>query len=132
MKTKVFEYNGYVGIESDVKADGLVNNPLDAGQLGFVVDTTHVEFSKSAIAILKQIPKSNDSLGDVDIFKTADGRVIFCWLGGPKTILHLDYEISGSRDYNPDLFPEGSDDILPSQDFMDFVDGIGLIIKDNE
>lgn len=36
MRTQVFTHKGYVGIMSDVQAEGLLNNPSQPGELGFV------------------------------------------------------------------------------------------------
>jgi hypothetical protein len=101
MRTQVFAYKGWVGISSGVEAEGLLNKPMDAGQLGFVVDAAFVDISSEAFELLKQVPKSNDDLGEVDIFKSTD-KVIFSWLGGVKKMFKPE-QITGSNSYNPSL-----------------------------
>lgn len=120
MKTKVFEYKGYVGIQSSLEAEGLLNEPDQPGQLGFVVDANYVEISPKALEVLKKIPKSNDDIGDIDVYQTEDKKVIFCWLGGPLKVICPD-EVSGSSSYNANLLKPSKNVKVP-QEFMDFID----------
>lgn len=120
--TRVFCHKGIIGIESDFKSDGLINNPSKPGQLGFVMDASKIEISKEALKLLKTISKSGDDIGDIDVFKTNDGKIIFGWLGGPLA-LKDPTEISGSNTYNADLL----DKVVkitkndPPQQFIDVV-----------
>lgn len=104
MRTQVFAHNGWVGISSGVEAEGLLNKPLDKGQLGFVVDAAFVDISPEALELLKQVPKSGDCIGDVDIYASKD-KVIFCWLGGPMKMFKPE-DVTGSRDYDASLIKE--------------------------
>ena len=54
MRTKVFAYKGWVDIQSDVNAEGLLNKPLDKGQLGFVLNASFVDISPEALELLKK------------------------------------------------------------------------------
>lgn len=103
-RTSIFAYKGIVGIKSSTDAQGLINNPLAKGQLGFVVDARYVDVSPEAIEILKKIQKSGDCIGDFDVHK-GDGEipVIIHWLGGPLKMLDPKSGISGSRNYDPSL-----------------------------
>lgn len=102
MRTKVFAYKGWVGIESDIKAEGLLNDPMKKGQLGFVLDAEFVDISPEALELLKEVPKSMDSIGEVDIISARDNQVWFMWLGGHKKMFKP-HQISASRDYAPSL-----------------------------
>jgi len=119
MRTSVFTYKGYIGIESDVKAEGLLNDPSQPGQLGFVVDANSVDIQPEALELLKAIKKGRDSLGDVDVFSAGD-KVIFGWLGGPLRLIDPK-NTTGSRDYNPSLLKSNSDVKTP-EDFIKAVD----------
>jgi hypothetical protein len=121
MRTQVFTHKGYIGIMSDVKAEGLINNPSQPGQLGFVVDASFVDIQPEALEILKQIKKGRDSLGDIDVFQAGD-KVVFSWLGGQLNLLDPK-RVSGSRDYNPSTLKSNSE-VKPPQDFIDAVDNI--------
>lgn len=121
MKTKIFEYKGFMGIESAPDAEGLLNDPMQPGQLGFVTDASKCEFSQAAIDILKQVKKSHDDIGDVDVFKAGDGMVIFSWFGGPLKILSPKWDVSGSSTYSPELL-EATEGIEPTDKFKEFID----------
>ncbi|MDD5650621.1 MAG: hypothetical protein PHF86_09430 [Candidatus Nanoarchaeia archaeon] len=66
MRTQIFAHKGWIGIKSNVNAEGLLNKPLDKGQLGFVVNADFVDISPDALELLKQVPLSGDDLGEVD------------------------------------------------------------------
>jgi hypothetical protein len=121
MKTKVFAHKGFIGILSNPKADGLVASPI-TGSFGCVISdaTQNVEISKEALEALKSIPKGHDSLGEIDIFGDASGKVIFGWMGGFMGAYKVcDVEIS--REYNPSLLT-ATEGVEAPQDFIDFVE----------
>lgn len=119
MRTKVFVHRGFIGIQSDYNAEGLLNDPSKPGQLGFVVDADFCDFQPEAIELLKKVPKSRDDIGDVDVFKAGE-KVIFAWLGHSHKILDLDREISGSSNYNPRLLKPTNFDTPKS--FKQYID----------
>lgn len=120
MKTKVFDYKGFVGIQSAPNAEGLLNDPMQPGQLGFVADASKCEFSQGAIDLLREIKKSHDDIGDVDVFQAGE-MVVFAWLGGPLKVLSPKWEVSGSSSYAPELLT-ATDGVEPSDEFKQFVD----------
>lgn len=106
MRTQVFTYNGWIGIKSDIKAEGLLNDPMKSGQLGFVVDANFVDISPEVLELLKKIKTSNDDIGDVDIFKSErSSKIIFCWLGGPLKMFKPEL-VTGSNNYDASLITE--------------------------
>ena len=123
MRTQVFAHKGYLGILSDFKAEGLFNDPESGGQLGFVVDAAFCDISPEAIDILKKIPKSHDDIGDVDVFKAEDGRVIFAWIGGPQSGIDPKAGVTGSSTYSPELLVPNPNVVAP-YDFKEFIDEI--------
>jgi hypothetical protein len=86
MKTKVFIFRDYIGIESSPECEGIMAHPA-AGSLGVVCYANSVEFSPEAVELLKTIKKSDDDLGDVNIFQTLDNTIIFSWMGGYKRLV---------------------------------------------
>lgn len=120
MRTQVFAYKGFIGIKSDVKAEGLLNNPMKPGQLGFIIKSECVDIQPKALDLLKTIPKSCDAIGDVDIEKYSDGRITFSWLGGPMQVLDPK-QVSGSRDYDPSLIA-AKEGVETPKDFIDYID----------
>lgn len=121
MRTQVFTHKGYIGIMSDVKAEGLLNNPAQPGQLGFVVDANSVDIQPEALELLKTIKKGSDSLGDVDVFSAGD-KVVFSWLGGPLSLINPK-NATGSRDYNPSIL-KSNVDVKPTEEFIEAVDSM--------
>jgi hypothetical protein len=115
MRTQVFAYDGWVGISSGTEAEGLLNKPMNAGQLGFVVDAAFVDISPEALELLKQVPKSIDDLGEVDIFKSTD-KIIFSWLGGVKKMFKPE-QITSSNSYDASLITT-TVPIKPDQAFV--------------
>lgn len=104
MRTKVFAHKHFIGIESSFEAEGLLNDPSQQNQLGFVVDADFCDIQPEALELLKKIPKSQDDIGDVDVFKAEDGKVIFSWLGGNLVGLETtNTTVSGSHLYDPEL-----------------------------
>jgi len=121
MRTTVFAYKGIVGIKSDVKAEGLLNDPLKPGQLGFVVKADCVDIQSEALELLKQVKKSSDDIGEVDVFRSDNG-LCFSWLGGPlKAFKPAD--ITGSNSYDASELKANAD-VKPPEDFIAFVDGL--------
>ena len=122
MRTQVFAYKGFIGIVSAAKAEGILNSPLEPGQLGFVVDASFVDVSAEALELLKTVPGSSDDLGEVDVFE-AQGKIIFSWLGGPWKMFKPT-EVSSSSIYEPTLLKACEGVVVP-QDFINFVDRKG-------
>ena len=119
MRTQVFAHNGYIGIKSDVKAEGMLNDPLKPGQLGFVVDAACVDIQPAALELLKQVKRSGDDVGEIDVYKGSNG-VIFCWLGGPLKVSNPK-EITGSNVTDVSLLTS-NDSVVTPQDFIDFIE----------
>lgn len=119
MRTQVFAYKNIIGIQSNVKAEGLLNDPLQQGQLGFAVNAKFVDIQPEALELLKQIKRSGDCIGDVDVFQSENG-IVFSWLGGPLQYLNPS-KVTGSRDYNPSLLVANNEVVIPEK-FKKFID----------
>lgn len=120
MRTQIFSYKGVIGIQSDVKAEGLLNDPLQSGQLGFVINADYIDIQPEALELLKTVKKSGDDIGEVDVFESEKG-VIFSWLGGPLKAFIPD-QITGSSTYNAYLLKTTNENIKPPQEFINFVE----------
>ena len=119
MRTRVFLYKNKLGIESHPEeAEGLINKPLDPGQLGFVLDASKVDFQQEAINWMKNLATTGDDIGDVDAFKTDDGKVIFAWLGGPMTAIGSNHITPCTSDFDLLIATE----FETPQDFKEFID----------
>ena len=119
MRTQVFAHKGIVGIQSDPKAEGLLNDPMLPGQLGFVVDAKFVDIQPEALELLKQIKQSGDDIGEIDVYESEVG-VIFSWLGGPLKASNP-LEITGSNCYDASLL-KANDTVVPPKEFVEFID----------
>ena len=122
MRTQVFAYRGAIGINSNKNAEGLINRPGERGQLGFVANAAFVDISPEALSLLKTIKPSNDDIGDVDVFKAANGVVVFSWLGHDKKAFYP-AQVTGSNHYQPDLLV-ASDNVEIPDEFKDHIDSI--------
>lgn len=120
MKIQVFAYKGYVGISASPDCEGIVAHPGN-GNLGVVSEADKVEFSSEAVEALRQVKKSDDDLGDVDIFQ-ADDEVIFAWLGGYKKAFKPEH-IEGSNSYDASLI-KATEGVEVPQDFKEFIDNL--------
>lgn len=119
-KVKVFAYEGYVGIDASPDCEGIVAHPGN-GNLGVVTEADKVEFSAEAVEALKRVRKSNDDLGDVDVFQ-AGNKVIFAWLGGYKRAFKPE-DIEGSNTYDASLI-KATEGIEPTDEFKTFIIGL--------
>lgn len=123
MRTKVFAYKGIIGIQSSDTAEGLINDPTQSGQLGFIVDSNFVDISKEAFSLLKKIKNGNDSIGDIDVFQTADNRITFAWLGGQ--LRAIDPKKSEfAKNSNIDLLTPLEKGPEPPEEFINFVNSL--------
>ena len=118
-RTQIFSYNGWIGIKSGLKVDGLLNNPMEKNQLGFVVDTEFVDITPEALELLKKVPRSGDDIGEVDIWKTNDGKIIIAWLG-PWIKMFKPEDITGSNTYDASLITK-TINFEPDHDFIEAV-----------
>jgi len=79
--------------------------PAGDGRIGCVLIGTEnrLGISEEAMEWLKKVPTSHDDIGDVDAWKTNDGRQCFSWLGG---VLSIKGEgCTGSSKYNVNDIP---------------------------
>ena len=91
MHAKITAYKGIIVCEliATASVDGQVTTSLDnPGCLGQVIhDTaTNLGVSAEALELLRGLPRGHDDLGDIDWFRTNDGKASFGWLGGPYAI----------------------------------------------
>jgi hypothetical protein len=121
MRTQIFAHKGWIGIKSNVNAEGLLNKPLDKGQLGFVVNADFVDISPDALELLKQVPLSGDDLGEVDSYKSNNGTRVFSWLGGPIKMFKPAV-ITSSNSYDPTILVAATFEIIPDPKFIQAVE----------
>lgn len=129
MRTQIFYYKGYVGVQSSLDAEGLFNNPAEPGQLGFIVDAEYVDIQPEALDEILKLEKSYDDIGDFDV-KKVDEKTYIMWLGGPLRVFDFnDKSISGSRYLNTSTL-KSNPEIKPSDEFINYIDSsIWLILK---
>lgn len=111
-----------VELTSEHLSEALLNDPLAQGQLGFVLDLEKCHFNQEAIDILKNVAKGNDSIGDIDIFDSADKKVI-AWMGAPLAIVNSDS--IGSSSYDSSLLDNIIvEDLIIPDSLKEFVDSL--------
>lgn len=122
MRTQIFYYKGLVGIQSSIDAEGLLNNPAQPGQLGFVVDAEYVDIQPEALTEILKLKKSSDVIGEFDVTVEPNNKTLICWLGGPLRALNFSNDsISGSR-YLDTSTLKSNPETKPSEEFKQFVD----------
>ena len=122
MRTIVFQHKGVVGIKSSIEVEGLLNKPIEKGQLGFVIDAKFVDIQPEALEILKKITISCDDIGDIDVYKSTKGTIVFSWLGGPWKVVYPKVA-TGSNVYDPSLL-SAKEGVETPKDFIAFVDSL--------
>jgi hypothetical protein len=86
MKTKIFTYKGWLGVESSEKAEGIIAKP-EGGNLGVVVKTDCCEITPEAKQVFKNAGREGGSFAPFMLTThvgqgTAHGKSSFGWLGG--------------------------------------------------
>ena len=119
--TKVYAHRGYVGIHSALDVEGLLNDPTQEGQIGFVLDAQHVQIQPEALDILKKVERSRDDIGDVDVFKADNGTVVFAFMGGPLRLITP--ESVGSNTYDASLL-NATEGVVTDPNFIEVVNTI--------
>lgn len=123
MRTQIFYYKGFVGIASSINAEGLLNNPTQPGQLGFIVDAEYVDIQPEALEEILKLKKSTDVIGEFDVTVEPNNKTLISWLGGPLRVLNFNNsDITGSRYLNTSTLKSNSK-TMPSDDFKQFIDG---------
>jgi len=118
-RTKVFAHRGVVGILSSPEAE-LIAHP-GGGNIGCVADASIVDFSQEAIDVMKTIKKNGDAIGDIDVFKADDGKVIFGWFGSYLRPIVPD-ECEAARGTDLSLISASTEPVEVPQEFIEFVD----------
>jgi len=79
----VFELLATKSIKDEVVTS--IDNPNVIGQV--IMGTKEsLGVSKEAIELIGHVKRCRDDIGDIDWFKSKDGKENFAWLGGPRSI----------------------------------------------
>lgn len=92
LHAKITAYKGNIVCEliADKSIDGEVATSLDIPtNIGQVIMNTaeHLGVSPEALELLKSVKVGHDSIGDVDWFRSDDGKDNFGWIGGPYAVV---------------------------------------------
>lgn len=89
-RTKIFVYNGFLGIESGFDVDGLIADPQSQpGSLGFVIKTDCIEITTEAKDAFKRAKRDGGSFATTMLTEhdpsivDKHGKSSFGFLGGP-------------------------------------------------
>jgi hypothetical protein len=113
--TKVTFYKGFLIIEHQVtESNDIVACPYDRpGNMGYVItDTSYVGVSKEAHDELSKLGKGSETIGELSIFKLANGLHAFATLGGQYCLINTEYADT-CRDF-----------VVPSIDNFQLIDNI--------
>lgn len=117
MKTSIFAHRGYIGIESSVITEGLLNDPFMDNSIK--VDASKVLISKEAVDLFKAMPKGKDQNGLK--IKLENGVTSIEW---PEvTRLAIDpRDTPTTDDFNPTGLVASEEAPAVPQGFIDMVD----------
>jgi hypothetical protein len=99
-KVVITAHKGYLIIDSTSMGKASKDwVPIGSGRIGCVVIDTkkYLDVSEEALALLGNIKRCGDDIGDVDWFESGDKKV-FGWLGNEARIVKA-AEAEGSRTY---------------------------------
>jgi len=106
LKVKVTVYKNQLCIETvEPKKEDDDFVPAGDGRIGCVLINTEdkLGLSEEAVEFLRKTKQSRDDIGDVDTWKTNDGKGCFAWIGGMFSIKGDQAE--GSRKHDVDAIP---------------------------
>lgn len=122
IRTKIFAYNGIIGIQSHPESEGLIVKP-EGENKGCVISAASVDISLEALELLKSVKKGKKKIGDIDIFKADEGLIIIGWKGGYLNAFRPS-DIEASKDYDVSLLTATTEEIEIPQEFKNFVDSV--------
>ena len=135
----MYGYSGYVGcigfnpnlkieevtdpIKLEHLSPALLNNPLSPSQL-YVLNADECQFNQEALDILSKVKRGNNDIGDIDLFKTDEGKKIISWLGGPLALISSQSEGSNLYDYEviKSIKPVEIEKNERVQDFINYIE----------
>lgn len=121
MRTQIFYYKGYVGVQSSLDAEGLLNNPAEPGHLGFIVDAEYVDIQPEALDEILKLEKSDDDIGNFDV-KKVNEKTWIMWLGYELAVFDFNNKsIYGSR-YLDTSTLKSNPEVKPSNEFINYID----------
>lgn len=97
MKVEITEYKNVLIIETlkPEKDDNFI--PVtEPGKIGNVLMNTkeHLGISKKALKFIKKLKSSNDDIGEIDFWKTENGKSCFSWVGPLSRLVGPEAELS--------------------------------------
>lgn len=127
---KIFSYNGCIGIESDVSAEGYFNDPSAEGQMGLVTPPHMIEITSEAKEMLRTAPRDRGTFAPIMLTRhdpsihEEHGSCSIGILGFHKHLITFDDGVI-SRNCDVTVLDEldVNDDIEIPQEFKDVVDG---------
>jgi len=120
MRTQIFAYKGYLCINSEPGAEGMIASPATApGNIGCTVEADKIDVTPEALTMLKGLRKVGGSFASISCFDSNDGKIYFGWLGGFKQVSDPK-NLEGDRDYEPSLLTPTEFEV--PKEFSDFID----------
>lgn len=102
MKTRIFAYKDWIGVESSEKCDGIIAKP-GGGNIGVVVNTEFCEITPEAKRVFQGAHREGGSFAPFaltthsDPHNPAHGKSSFGWIGGYLNASHF-LEVAIGRD----------------------------------
>lgn len=128
MKTKIFMYKGWIGVQSSPDSDGLIAKP-GGGNLGVVIRTDACEITPEAKKVFKDCRREGGSFAPFMLTKHegqatgAHGRSSFGWLGGYLNAAPIS-EVKIGRDCDKEALSDmvEVENMEIPEDFKTFID----------
>lgn len=115
MKVNVYAHKDYLILVGNEMASENYQVPSD-DQIGTsLLDCTPATLgiSKEAVEILSNIKRGEAEIGDIDVSKSEDGKVVMGWLGNHQRLAHK--AVEGSKNYDFSLL-EGKYSVIDNND----------------
>jgi hypothetical protein len=128
MKTKIFAYKDYVGVDANMSEGKFINDIKSPGQLGIVVSINEIEISKEAKDIIRSAGREGGSFAPLMLTKHKDaglehGDASIGVMGFGKIVVGKKGEINIGRTCDKDVLDMIPDSVVePPEDFKEFID----------
>lgn len=127
VKTKIFTYKGWIGIQSSENSEGLIAKP-GGGNMGVVLSTSACEITPEAKAVFKNAGREGGSFASFMLTEHAGapsehGKSSIGWLGGYLNAAPFS-AVKLGRDCNKSVLEDMTEvaDMEIPIEFMDFID----------
>lgn len=124
MRTQVYAYKGFLGVNSFPFADGMIASPITGMKIGCVIEKSCVDVSPEALELIRKIPVNEEYMPAIDLIdhpnKEGVQLLFFASDGGYKSA-YVPGQVCVLPTLNVDELPV-TDGVEVPQEFIDFIE----------